>query len=422
MPDELQWLLWVLGGALITAMYFIFTHRRRTFELQLRPELLPDLDNGLTIIAGLTRAALHSGNDAVVIQNGAFFDALEVDIRAARRTIHIESFVWTRGGVERHLVDLLCAQARRGVRVRVLIDAMGGNRADPLQLSKLRACGADVLVYCAPRFWNLRLLNHRTHRKIFVMDGQVGYTGGHGIADQWLGNGDDPSHWRDTAVRLEGPIVHALQAVFMEHWIQESRCVPSGCGSFPLLAAKGSVRSHVVSDSVGDSLSSVAMLYSLAIACARREVIIQNPYFAPDFRICALFSTMIARGVEIHLMVPGNNTDSPFVRRAGCHLYASLLRAGVHVYEFEPTLLHQKVVIVDGVWAHVGSSNFDSRSLELNAEVGIGLLDRKVASQLKSAFQDDLRRSRELTLETWRQRSSCARVLDWIAYQMHDQL
>lgn len=409
-------------GGTFTALYFILAHRRRTLELQFSPESLPDLQNGLTVVAGLTRAAVHVGNKGVIIQNGAFFDSLEADIRAARRTVHLETFVWTRGALERRFADLLCAKVREGVEVRLLIDAMGGNRADRAQLKRMRACGVKLAVYCAPRWWNLRLFNHRTHRKIFVVDGEIGYTCGHGIADQWLGNGEDRDHWRDTAVRLEGPVVHSLQAVFMENWIQETRHVPSGAGSFPRLAAKGSVDGHVVSDSVGDSLSSVAMLYSVAIACARHEVIIQNPYFAPDYGLCAFFATMIRRGVQIHLMVPGEHTDSPFVRRAGCYLYEPLLRAGVRLYEFEPTLIHQKIVIVDGIWSHVGSSNFDSRSLKLNAEVGIGLLDRDIAQQLKAAFQDDLRRSRELKIDTWCLRSPQARLFDWIAYQMHDQL
>jgi cardiolipin synthase len=413
---------WMLAGAALTAIYFVLTHHRRILELHYSPGSLPDVQSGLTVVAGLTRAAVQSGNKAAIIQNGAFFDALEADIRAARRTVHIESFVWTRGVLERRFVDLLCAKVRDGVEVRLLIDAMGGNRADGRQLRRLQDCGVDLAVYCPPHWWNLRLFNHRTHRKIFVLDGEIGYTCGHGIADQWLGNGEDREHWRDTAVRLEGPIVHSLQAVFMENWIQESRRVPSGNGSFPRPTEKGSVDSHVVSDSVGDTLSSVAMLYTVAIACARHEVIIQNPYFAPDYGVCTLFETMIGRGVEIHLMVPGEQTDSPFVRRAGCYLYHPLLRAGVRVYEFQPTLLHQKIVIVDGIWSHVGSSNFDSRSLKLNAEVGIGLLDRDIASQLKSAFEDDLRRSRELTLQEWRKRPPHARAIDWVAYQMHDQL
>jgi cardiolipin synthase len=413
---------WMLVGAVVAALYFVLAHRRRTFELKLNPQTLPDIESGLRVVAGLTRGAVTTGNRAIILQNGAFFDALEADIQSARRTIHIESFVWTRGALERHLVKLLCVKAQQGIHARVLIDAIGGNRADRAQLQRLRAAGVHVESYCAPHWWNLRLFNHRTHRKLFIVDGEIGYTCGHGIADQWLGAGEDRNHWRDTAVRLEGPVVHSLQAVFMENWILESGRVPSADGSFPRLAERGSARAHVVSDSVGDSLSSVATLYTLAIACARREVIIQNPYFAPDYGICALLDTMVRRGVEIHLMVPGENTDSPFVRRAGCYLYESLLRSGVRVYEFLPTLIHQKVVIVDRVWSHVGSSNFDSRSLKLNAEVGIGVLDRDVAQQLLSAFQADLRCSRELKLAAWRNRPAAAHLYDWIAYQLHDQL
>jgi cardiolipin synthase len=422
MFSGLTYLWWMLAGAALTAMYFILTHRRRTFELQFTPESLPDLQSGLTVVAGLTRAAVHPGNSAVIVQNGAFFAALEADILAARRTVHIESFVWSRGVLERRFVDLLCMKVRDGVEVRLLIDAMGGNKADGAQLARMKTGGVDVAIYCPPHWWNLRLFNHRTHRKIFVVDGEIGYTCGHGIADQWLGAGEDRDHWRDTGVRLEGPVVHSLQAVFMENWIQESRCVPSGRGSFPRLSERGPVDAHVVSDSVGDSLSSVAMLYTIAIACARREVIIQNPYFAPDYSICGLFEAVIRRGVEIHLMVPGEQTDSPFVRRAGCHLYERLLRAGVRLYEFQPTLIHQKIVIVDDIWSYVGSANFDSRSLKLNAEAGVGMLDRETALCLKLAFQEDLRRSRELTLEVWQRRPVPVRALEWVAYQVHDQL
>jgi cardiolipin synthase len=330
--------------------------------------------------------------------------------------------VWTRGALESRFADLLCSKAHEGVKVRLVIDAMGGIRASSKQLRRMRNSGVDVRIFCRLHWWNLRRINHRTHRKLFIIDGRIGYTGGHGIADQWLGDGEDRQHWRDTAVRLEGPVVHSLQAVFMENFIWESHCVPSGQESFPLPTARGDIDSHTVSDSASLSLSAVAMLYSVAIASAQREVFIQNPYFAPDDSVVELFATVVKRGVVIHLMVPGENTDSPFVRRAGCHLYGPLLRAGVHIHEFQPTLLHQKVVIIDRVWSHVGSTNFDSRSLKLNEEVGIGLLDRTLAAQLLQAFENDLQYCRELTLEQWSKRSIPLRLFDWLAYQVHDQL
>jgi cardiolipin synthase len=410
-----------LIGAALTALYFSFTNRRRTPYLHLDLDALPALDS-LQTLAGLTGGAVYEGNRVTVLQNGALFPAMLADIAAARHAVHLETFVWTEGEVERQFVDLLCEKARNGVAVRVLIDALGGSSASTERLQRLTESCVHLGIYCRPRWWNLRRFNHRTHRKLLVVDGEIGYTFGHGVADQWLGDGEDEKHWRDTAVRICGPAVSALQSVFIENWIEETHHVPAGLGCFPSLRKQGEVSAHIVSSASGEAGSAVALLYTIAIASARKEVIIQNPYFAPDDGVCELLVTMVKRGVAVHLMVPGKKTDSPFVRIAGTHLYETLLAGGVRIYEFEPTLLHQKIVIVDSVWSHVGSTNFDSRSLALNEEVGVGLLDAHIAAQLKEAFAADLERSVELKLERWRRRSPFARCSGWIAYQLHDQL
>lgn len=414
--------VWVLVGAALAIVYFVLAHRRRTPYLALDLDALPALDESLRPLAGLTGGALYEGNRATVLQNGELFPAMEADIEAARRTVHLETFVWNAGKLEDRFVALLSRKAEAGVKVRVLIDAMGGAAASRKGIEGLMRSGVEIARYCRLGWWNIRRFNHRTHRKLLIVDGEIGYTFGHGFADQWLGDAEDENHWRDTAVRLEGPAVGALQTVFTENWIEETKRVPAGPGCCPELEKKGTVVAHVVSSASGEAGSAVALLYTLAIASARREVIIQNPYFAPDDGVCELLATMVKRGVAVHLMVPGKKTDSPFVRMAGCHLYEKLLRAGVRLYEFAPTLLHQKIVIVDGVWSHVGSTNFDSRSLALNEEVGVGLLDAHIASQLKSAFDADLRRSSELKLERWRKRPLLARGYSWLAYQLHDQL
>lgn len=411
-----------LAGALLTASYFLLKNRRHTPYLELDLDALPQLGDDLRTLAGLTDGAVTTGNACQVLQDGALFPAMEADVVAARRSVHLETFVWTAGAVERRFVELLSRKAREGVEVRLLIDAMGSVGGDDENLQRLAEAGVQLNIYCKPHWWNLRRFNHRTHRKLLIVDGNIGYTFGHGIADQWLGHGEDEKHWRDTAVRVEGPAVQALQSVFVENWIEESHCVPAGDGCFPELEAKGDSDAHVVSSASGDAVSSVALLYTVAIACARREVIIQNPYFAPDDGMCDLLVMMVKRGVAVHLMVPGAHTDSPFVRRAGCRLYGQLLEGGVRLYEFMPTLIHQKIVIVDAIWSHIGSTNFDARSLSLNEEVGIGIRDARIARELKVAFENDLRRSRELTLEVWRQRSWHSRAFDWIAYQVHDQL
>ena len=411
-----------VAGALLATAYFLLKNRRNTPYLEMDLDALPPLDKDLQALAAITGGNVSSGNACRVLQNGALYPAMEADIAAARHTIHLETFVWTQGRLERRFVDLLIGKARAGVKVRLLIDAMGGVGGDPANLERMSDAGVTLSQYCRPRWWNLRRFNHRTHRKLLIVDGTIGYTFGHGIADQWLGDGTDESHWRDTALRVEGPVVQALQAVFMENWIEETHSVPAGEGCFPRLDARGASDAHVVSSASGDAVSSVALLYTLAIASARREVIIQNPYFAPDDGVCELLAMMVKRGVAVHLMVPGKHTDSPFVRRAGCYLYAGLLKGGVRLYEFNPTLIHQKVVIVDGTWSHIGSTNFDSRSLSLNEEVGIGVRDPDVARQLRDAFENDLRRSEELTLDRWRRRPWRSRAFDWFAYQVHDQL
>lgn len=414
--------LLLVVGAILATVYFIVTHRRHTPYLKLDMDGLPSIDEGLQTLAGLTGGAVYPGNAVTVLQNGALYPAMVRDIQVARHTIHLESFVWTKGKLEHQFVDLLSQRARDGLKVRVLIDAIGASGADPAQLKRLCENGVELSSYCSPGFLNLRRFNHRTHRKLLVVDGAIGYAFGHGIADQWLGDGEDRDHYRDTAVRVEGPAVQALQSVFMENWIEESRCVPAGEGCFPELREQGDSEAHVVSSASDDAISSVALLYTVAIACARREVIIQNPYFAPDEGVCKLLGMMVKRGVAVHLMIPGSNTDNKLVRRAGCSLYGDMLRAGVRLYEFEPSLLHQKIVLVDGIWSHVGSTNFDSRSLALNEEVGIGIRDARVAQELKAAFENDLQRSHEITLAKWQTRPWYAGVIDWLVYQVHDQL
>jgi cardiolipin synthase A/B len=419
-------LAWVVGSAVTTALLFLLgmmlMRGRGTPHLKLDLDAYPEIKDALPMLSGLTESAVYEGNSVTVLQNGELFPVLFADIAAAKHSVHLETFVWTKGELEKQVVDALSEKARAGVKVRVLIDTIGSARASASELKRLQDSGAKLASYCKPRWWNVGRFNHRTHRKLLVVDGRIGYAFGHGVQDEWLGNGDDASHYRDTGVRLEGPVVHALQSVFAQNWVEETHVVPDPEGCFPELERRGDVPMHVVSSASHDAVSSVAMLYTLAVATARREVLIQNPYFAPNDGVVELFAMVVRRGVKVHLMVPGKHTDSKFVRRAGCSLYDSLLEAGVRLYEFEPTLLHQKIVIVDDIWSHVGSTNFDARSLALNEEVGVGILDAGVAAELKAAFARDLRHCRELKLEQWRRRPVYDRAFERFAYLLHEQL
>jgi cardiolipin synthase len=417
---------WALASsgatALLFVLYTMMSRGRGTPFLKIDVASLPAIGDALPMLAGLTQSSVHEGNDVRVLQNGEIFPAMLEDIAAAEHCVHLETFVWSAGSLETQFVDALVAKARAGLSVCVLLDALGASKASEGELQRLEAGGVRLAHYCKPHWWNWRRFNNRTHRKLLIVDGRVGYTFGHGIADQWLGNGDSPDHWRDTGVRLEGPVVHTLQSVFAQNWVEETHRVLGTAACFPVLEPRGKVPAHVVSSASGDAVSSVAMLYTMAIASARREVLIQNPYFAPNDGVVELFAMMVKRGVAVHLMVPGKHTDSPFVRRAGCNLYDSLLEAGVRVYEFEPTLIHQKIVIIDEVWSHVGSTNFDARSLALNEEIGVGLLDAATAIELKRAFVQDLKRCHELELEQWRRRPVYDRAYERFAYLLHDQL
>lgn len=412
----------ILISAALTSLYFIISRRRRTPKYQLNPDDLPEVGECLRKFAGLTKSAVHPDNHVDVFQNGSLFPQLIKDIRAARDTVHLELFVWDTGDLERQFVELFCEKARQGIKVRLLLDAIGAMDADKEQLQKLRDAGVELQIYCEASWWNLRRFNHRTHRKILVVDGKVGFTFGHGIADQWRGNGEDNNHWRDTGVRITGPATFSLQSVFMENWIEETNCIPTESSCFPELTRQGDVTAHVVSSATGDAISSVGLLYSLAIASARKHIYIQNPYFAPEKSMVDLLRKMVRRGVEVHLMVPGKHTDNPFVRWAGCSLYRPLLEGGVNIYEFQPSLLHQKIVVVDGEWTHVGSTNFDARSIALNEEVGVGILDKNIAEQMIAAFRDDLRRCEKIELSNWRKRPWYYRIFDELAYLLRDQL
>jgi cardiolipin synthase len=411
-----------LVTAILCALAFILSRARGTPYLDLKPDEYPEIGDALRLLAGLTESAVYDGNGARIYQDGSIFPAMLNDIAQAQHSVHLETFVWSAGKLEKQFVDALTAKAAAGVKVRVLLDSLGASKASEAELQRLKRGGVQLASYCRPHWWNLGRFNHRTHRKLLVVDGRVGYTFGHGIADQWIGNGTDPEHWRDTGVRLEGPVVHALQTVFSQNWVEETHCLPVCDECFPKLEPAGDITAHVVSSACGDAVSSVAMLYTAAIAMARREVLIQNPYFAPNDGVVELFAMMVRRGVKVHLMLPGEHTDSPFVRRAGCNLYTALLDAGVRLYEFQPTLLHQKIVVIDDIWSHVGSTNFDARSLALNEEIGVGIRDAKIAAELKAAFNRDLRHCQELRLEEWRRRPVLDRAYERFAYLLHEQL
>ena len=409
---------------LIGALAFLLwtTNRRRTkskFDLSGSD----DIETMIPTLVSLSEGAVDRGNRIEVLQNGEFFERLLDDIAHAQHCVHVESYIWWTGDVCERVARGLADAARRGVEVRLMVDYSGSSRMKAELRELMRDAGCAVRRFRPLRVSNIGRMNLRTHRKIAVIDGRVGYVGGHGIAEQWTGDGQDKDHWRDTAIRAEGPLATTLQGVFCENWIEESGEVPAGEKYFPKVDSKGKTDAHVAYASPRGSLSTVQLLYYLAINAARRELLIQNPYFLPHEDAIDALEEAAKRGVDVQIMVPSAKViDSALVQHASHHHFGDLLKNGVRIFEHQKTLTHQKIMIVDETWSCVGSTNFDDRSFELNDEVTVGLIDKNIATQLREAYMRDTQNCRELQFDVWRRRSWPHKLLDGICYATRREL
>lgn len=373
--------------------------REREFHVR-----VPDIDSfeeTLPSIAGMTKAIILEGNKAEIIQNGDFFTALLESIAKAKETINFETYVWWTGDICDEVAEAFAARAREGLAVRVLVDAMGAMKMKKYLRERMTKAGVKLTRYHPLRLIDVGQLNKRTHRKVAVFDGREAYIFGHGISRKWTGHGEDKEHWRDTGVRLHGPIVNAVQSVFAQHWIEETGEVLVGEKHFPHLGPEGKLRMHALAGAPLGGISDLELMFKMSIASAQKELIIQNPYFIADAETTSLLKRAVKRGVDVKIMVPGKITDSPLVSHAGHRHFSEMLHAGVKIYCFERTLIHQKIMIIDGIWSHVGSTNLDARSFDINEEAGVGIIDEGIAAELKAAFEDDLKSCVEMKAEKW---------------------
>ncbi|MGH9361807.1 MAG: phospholipase D-like domain-containing protein [Thermoanaerobaculia bacterium] len=418
--------VWLFGLMILAlaALGLMLYNNLREVRFRVRvPGEMTRLEQGFPSLAGLTGSVITPGNAVELLQNGdGFFPPLLADIAAAERTIHLETYVWWRGEICREVAAALAKRAREGVEVRVMLDGLGAITMERRLRRQMRHAGCRVEVFNRIRLANLGVLNKRTHRKLAVFDGRIGYVFGHGIAQQWTGNGEDEDHWRDTGVRLRGPVVNLVQSVFCEHWIQESGEVLIGERYFPALAPAGEIQVQVFTGSPKGGISDFELMFHLAIATAQHELVIQNPYFIPNRQACDLLAKVVRRGVAVKVMVPGPYIDSRLVRHAGHHRYAWLLRQGVQMWEHQATLIHQKVMVIDGLWSHVGSTNLDDRSFDINEEAGVGIIDEEIAAALKAAFAADLAACKPLLAADFARRTFWHRAVDALCYQLNEQL
>ena len=403
---------------IIVGLVILLWSAERGRDTHLRVTQRGDFAALLPSIVGLTQGTLDPGNQVQLLQNGdEFFPALLRDISTARESVHIESYIWWKGAICDQIANALATKARQGVEVRLLIDASGGHKMDDNLEKLLKDAGVQLRKFHPLRISNLGRMNNRDHRKIMIIDGRIGFIGGFGLASEWTGHAQDKEHWRDTGLRVAGPVVNRLQGAFCENWVEETGEIPAGERYFPHLSPVGPTQAHIAYTSPTGSVSSVQVLYYLAINAARKEILIQNPYMLPSQDAIAAFAAAVKRGVDVRVMVPAtSSTDSPIVQHASHHIYGRLMEAGVKIYEYRPTLLHQKIIVVDGIWSCVGSTNFDDRSFQLNDEISMGVVDTTIAGELRQAFATDLSNASPQTLDGWRHRGLWHRFVDQLAY------
>jgi cardiolipin synthase len=380
-------------------------------------------DEFLATMIGATGAPMVAGNRLEILNNGdEFYPAMLRDIAAAEWSITIEAYIYWSGKIGFEFAQVLAERARAGVRIKILLDAIGSSDIGDDIVQQLKGSGCQIAWYNPIRWYTLGRINQRTHRKSLIIDGRVAYTGGAGIADDWLGHAEDEKHWRDIQVRLEGPGVGPLQTGFSQNWLETTRELISGPLYYPLPDVVGDVSALTIISTPVTGASTARILYYLSIAAARQSILIATPYFAPD---AAALDTLIdakKRGVDVRIMLAGKRDRNWLSRNNALRTYGRLLAVGVQIYEYEPTLLHQKTMVVDGVWSTIGTTNFDSRSFAHNEENNVCVYDRRIAQQLVAIFEADQRCCRRVQFDDWRKRGVMQRAQEILAALWHEQV
>jgi cardiolipin synthase len=365
------------------------------------PEFLRSMD--------ALRTEMVPGNRASILQNGVrIFPAMLEAIRAARSSVNLETYIFTESEIGGEFAAALEARARDGVEVRLLVDGFG-SRLGALE-GELRAAGVQVRVYRPLRIYSIYRLGNRTHRRILTVDGRVGFCGGVGIDPRWQGDARNPREWAEAMLRVEGPVVSQLQSVFLEDWLHTTGEILGGDRQFPEIAPAGGALAQVVASSRTDQSSMAKLFVYMAIQASHRRVWIENAYFVPDRQIRQGLVDAAARGVDVKILVPGEHIDIPAIRMASRFHYGELLDGGVEIYEYVPTMLHTKAMVVDGIWATIGSINFDARSMRRNAEANVAVYDRDFARTLEEMIERDLQSTERFTKEKWKKRGFIARL------------
>jgi cardiolipin synthase A/B len=407
---------WPTGMAAAGAAWYgadSLRHRREGGHgYRLRGEVDVREASFLRAAEALTGAPVSHGNDAEILINGdEIFPAYVGAIRDAEETVNLTTYAYWRGEIATEVADTLCEKASAGVECNVIVDAVGAAQMDRKLVHKMRDAGVHVCFFRPPKPYAVRRLQYRNHRKLLIVDGTTGFTGGVGIAEEWTGNAQDPDHWRDTHVRVTGPVVRGLQGAFAENWLECTGDVLAGDRYLPYIEASeggGPMQVMRSSATVGDS-NAEALIY-LAVAAAKRSIELTSAYFVPRPAFTQALVEAAERGVHMRILVPGSHIDKQLVRTAGRAACDQLIAAGIELYEYCPTMLHAKTLTVDEIWSSVGSVNFDNRSFQLHDEVTLCVQSERFASQLHDVFEKDLEASERIEPEKWQERSITQRA------------
>jgi cardiolipin synthase len=380
----------------------------------------PQFARSMSVLLG---PAILDGNRVQTLVNGVeIFPAMLSAIRGAQRTITFETYIYWSGSIGQDFARALADRARAGVAVHVLLDWIGSMKMEEHLLQDMTDAGVQVERYHKPHWWRMAWLNNRTHRKLLVIDGAIGFTGGVGIADQWRGNAEDPEHWRDTHFRVEGPVVAQIQAAFMDNWIKSSGNVLHDERYFPKLQVRGEQPAQMFTSSPTGGTDSMLLMYLMTITAAQRSIYLANAYFVPDDLAINALVAASRRGVNVRIITPGPSIDSEVVRVASRARWGELLEAGVQIAEYQPTMFHVKSMVVDELVVSVGSTNFDNRSFRINDEANLNVFDAALALRQIEIFGADWKKSKPVTLDAWQRRPLREKLLERITSLVRSQL
>lgn len=366
---------------------------------------------------------IAGGNRFEALYNGdRIFPPMLEAIRGAKESITFETYIYWSGDIGRAFADALSERARAGVPVHVLLDWVGSAKVDDDFIKEMELAGVQIRRFHKPSWYDIGRMNNRTHRKLLVVDGRIGFTGGVGIAPEWTGHAQDAKHWRDSHYKVEGPVVAQMQAVFMDNWIKVSGDVLHGERYFPRLAPVGDGRAQVFSSSPSGGSESMHLMYLLSIAAATKTIDLSSAYFVPDDLTVGALVAAMRRGVRLRIITPGPIIDSQTVRAASRASWGPLLEAGAEISEYQPTMFHCKVFMVDGLLVSVGSTNFDNRSFRLNDEANLNIYDEAFAAAETVQFEADLAQSRRITFEDWKNRPLHEKAMEHLASVLSVQL